>query len=199
MVQIPFSEMYWNPKGYWKTYEPKNLSNTIPQTKTKSNLTMYTQNSNWKPNFILASDKFIQLQNQHQEIWSKLDDNIPFQVYPLKEEFIINSSSTKPNDRDNTFITSLPSTELKTTWKSSQTGQVIPNILQELSKCKDNSMNRPTEWNVLPGKSKYIIHNPTQKHPFTIKPQHKIVKKVINPKYCISMDEVIYHKQNKKS
>jgi hypothetical protein len=223
---IPVNKMTWNAKGCWVINEAavtRSINSSHSITKKKStDVSMFTSNESWTSEFLMSSDDIVYNVNKHQKQgvlgpkWSKLNDNIPFRIFQIDEEFVIQPPRQQTinnnhqlhfvNPQSNTFMTTVPDEEEEivndrqirdNAITATQGGMnvSVPNILlPERKQARNNSATttppvklRPNhrEWTIIPGKSRFIVHNPLENHPYTMPTQKRdsTVRFVQEPTY----------------
>jgi hypothetical protein len=204
---LQVNRMTWNAKGCWIVDDDtqtkpqlSTLSNSLNKKKKSTDVSMFTSNESWTSEFLMSSDEIITGVNKAQKSpgmfgpkWSKLNDNIPFRIFQIDEEFIIQPPKPQPvapshqlqfTNKSNTFITTVPDVEpdhddtLRQLAKeensitATQGGMnvYVPNILIQEKKqvAKPPPKIRPhhKDWTVMPGKSRFVVHNPLENHPY---------------------------------
>ncbi|KAL0478053.1 hypothetical protein AKO1_005415 [Acrasis kona] len=246
---VPVNQITWNAKGYWVFDESDLSPNTTnvhkkpaptstvfyscsrkPQSVRSSEVALFTNNESWSSDFLMATDDAVNeklvhrvgQQQQQQPKWTKLNENIPFRIFQMEEEFVIqppkmhvppvipslasashqlvftntnkNGLAKFQSPPQHTFLTTIPDDEIvnnipfnqsnedKTLIDDAQSTMLtqggmnvsVPTMLIPV-KTRSSSAGRnkfkkkslAKQWSIIPGKSKFVVHNPLENHPYT--------------------------------
>lgn len=90
---VPVRNMIWMPSGsragYWKVQigVKKPVIDSSPK---KSNISIFTSNDTWNSSFLISSKELVdELNSIKNENWTEITDNIPFRIFEVPDEFII--------------------------------------------------------------------------------------------------------------